>query len=108
MPAKGLGWPDQPMAWTPDSAGLHQGHAEPEGPELSDGPRAEADRVGEVGGGGSSSEGAGSSGAGSAASPGAVGLGWPQNFFDVGPLVSAHGPGSADQDPASKIGRAHV
>ena len=39
VPAKGLGWPDQPVAWTPDLAGLHRGHAEPEGPELSDGPR---------------------------------------------------------------------
>ncbi|HXP53369.1 MAG TPA: hypothetical protein VN847_00365, partial [Streptosporangiaceae bacterium] len=64
MPAKGLGWPSQPMAWTPDSAGLHQGHAEPEGPELSDGPRAEADRVGEVGGGVTGFEGTGARGRG--------------------------------------------
>ena len=67
-PAQGLGWPDQPLAWTPESAGLHHGHAEPEGPELSDGPRAA-----------------------SASPPSeADGLGWPQNSFNDAPPVPVH------------------
>ena len=66
-PAKGLGWPDQPLAWTPESAGLHHGHAEPEGPELSDGPRA----------------------AGSSSPSEADGLGWPQNSFNDAPPAPA-------------------
>jgi hypothetical protein len=84
-PAKGLGWPDQPLAWTPESAGLHHGHAEPEGPELSDGPRAA-----------------------SASPPSeADGLGWPQNSFnDVSPApvstsADARAPGVSSPAPAS-------
>jgi chromosome partitioning protein len=79
MPAKGLGWPDQPVAWTPESGGLHRGHAEPEGPELSDGPRR--------GGFSSLSE--------------ADGLGWPSNFNNgpvapVSPPAGARAPGVLD------------
>jgi len=42
VPAEGLGWPDRPPAVARHSVlpGLHRGHAEPEGPELSPGPAA--------------------------------------------------------------------
>ena len=43
VPAEGLGWPDRPPAAMRHPVvppGLHRGHAEPEGPELSQGPRA--------------------------------------------------------------------
>ena len=42
VPAEGLGWPDRPPAATrhPARPGLHRGHAEPEGPELSQAPVA--------------------------------------------------------------------
>jgi chromosome partitioning protein len=57
VPAEGLGWPDRPPAatWHPVvPPGLHRGHAEPEGPELSQGPRAFSGQA-----------------------PDAAGLGWP-------------------------------
>ena len=40
VPAEGLGWPDRPPAGAPYPVlpGLHRGHSEPEGPELSQGP----------------------------------------------------------------------
>jgi chromosome partitioning protein len=84
-PAKGLGWPDQPLAWTPESAGLHHGHAEPEGPELSDGPRA----------------------VGSSSPSEVIGLGWPQNSFNnappvpVSPAAGAPTPGVSSPVPVS-------
>src|SRR5271166_1462652 len=43
VPAEGLGWPDRPPAATRHPVvppGLHRGHAEPEGPELSWAPGA--------------------------------------------------------------------
>ena len=73
VPAKGLGWPDQPEARTPESAGLHRGHAEPEGPELSDGPRAgEFSTLYELNG-----------------------LGWPQNMPND-PVLAPQPPARAD------------
>src|SRR5208283_599179 len=56
VPAEGLGWPDRPPAGAayPALRGLHRGHSEPEGPELSQGP-----------------------GAAGAAPANAAGLGWP-------------------------------
>ncbi len=60
VPAEGLGWPDRPPAGAPYPAfpGLHRGHSEPEGPELSQGP--------------------GAAGAAGAAPADAAGLGWPE------------------------------
>ena len=80
VPAKGLGWPDQPgqsAAPAPEPGGLHRGHSEPEGPELADGPR-----VGEFG-----------------TLPEINGLGWPQNFSNDAalgsqPLSRADTPGA--------------
>ena len=59
VPAEGLGWPDRPPAGAPYPAlpGLHRGHSEPEGPELSQAPGAAA--------------------AAGAAPANAAGLGWP-------------------------------
>jgi chromosome partitioning protein len=74
VPARGLGWPGQPVAPPPEAAGLHRGHAEPEGPELSDGPLA--------GGFSTLSE--------------VDGLGWPQNMSNDSALASEP---SAPVDP---------
>ena len=57
VPAESLGWPDRPPAAMRHPVvppGLHRGHAEPEGPELSQGPRALSGQA-----------------------PDAAGLGWP-------------------------------
>jgi chromosome partitioning protein len=59
VPAEGLGWPDRPPAAMRHPVvppGLHRGHAEPEGPELSQGPRARSGQA-----------------------PDAAGLGWPSD-----------------------------
>ena len=77
VPAKGLGWPDQPgqsAAPTPEPGGLHRGHSEPEGPELADGPRP-----------GLTDHLQAASADGSQAGPVSTlsevdGLGWPQDF----------------------------
>jgi chromosome partitioning protein len=102
MPAKGLGWPDQPLAWTPGSAGLHHGHAEPEGPELSDGTRAEA-----IASGSADTGGFGSLGTGSTTEVG--GLGWPQllneNVSSV-PVPAPSGAHVAGDSARAALGRA--
>src|SRR5581483_10828763 len=97
VPAKGLGWPDPPRpsaAPTPEPGGLHRGHAEPEGPELADGPRS-----------GLAADGPSPSADGSPT--GSVdpfsevnGLGWPQNFSNDAvlgnqPLSRVDGPGAS-------------
>ena len=53
VPADGLGWPDRPLAAMRHPVvppGLHGGHAEPEGPELSQGPRASSGQALDAGG----------------------------------------------------------
>ena len=85
VPAKGLGWPDQPgqsAAPTPEPGGLHRGHSEPEGPELADGPRPDLADVpqgrpavsSQIGAIGMLSE--------------VNGLGWPRNFSNDAMLGS--------------------
>jgi chromosome partitioning protein len=80
VPAKSLGWPGQPVA-PPEAAGLNRGHSEPEGPELSDGPRA--------GGFSTLSE--------------VDGLGWPENMSNdpalaFEPQVRVGPPGETEAD----------
>lgn len=58
VPVKGLGWPDRPASVTySEPPGLHHGHAEPEGPELTQAPD------------------------GADGAPGAGGLGWPLDLL---------------------------
>src|ERR1700760_1017515 len=93
VPAKGLGWPDQRLAWSPDSAGLHHGHAEPEGPELSDGPRADSSGFPVTGASGSPA--------------GEIGLGWPRDDVAAGQSatgeVTAAGSAAAGPEAAQGV-----
>jgi chromosome partitioning protein len=122
VPAKGLGWPDQPgqsAAPTPEPGGLHRGHSEPEGPELADGPRP--DLTDGPQGGSAAGPQAGAAGPLSEVD----GLGWPQNFSNDAVLgsqplsraatqgASAAGmPGAAqppkDTDPSGQASHAPV
>ena len=80
VPAEGLGWPDRPPAAMRHPVvppGLHRGHAEPEGPELSQGPRALSGQA-----------------------PDAAGLGWPgderrEMRTDIGVAADSAADGTA-------------